>query len=69
METGFYYLQTRYYDPEAGRFLNADAFKYLGADGVVDVIVYVSAALMLEWALLELMDDFEEWFEDTFLGG
>ena len=23
-ETGFYYLQTRYYDPEIGRFLNAD---------------------------------------------
>lgn len=23
-ETGFYYLQSRYYDPEAGRFLNAD---------------------------------------------
>ena len=25
-ETGFYYLQTRYYDPETGRFLNADGF-------------------------------------------
>ena len=23
-ETGFYYLQSRYYDPETGRFLNAD---------------------------------------------
>ena len=23
-ETGFYYLQTRYYDPETGRFINAD---------------------------------------------
>ena len=23
-ETGFYYLQSRYYDPEVGRFLNAD---------------------------------------------
>ena len=34
-ETGFYYLQTRYYDPETGRFLNADAFKYLGADGPI----------------------------------
>ena len=25
-ETGLYYLQSRYYDPEIGRFLNADAF-------------------------------------------
>ena len=24
-ETGFYYLRSRYYDPEVGRFLNADA--------------------------------------------
>ena len=25
-ETGFYYLNSRYYNPEVGRFLNADAF-------------------------------------------
>ncbi|MCF0137677.1 MAG: hypothetical protein HUJ66_04875, partial [Oscillospiraceae bacterium] len=25
-ESGFYYLQTRYYDPAIGRFLNADTF-------------------------------------------
>ena len=25
-ETGFYYLQSRYYDPAIGRFINADAF-------------------------------------------
>ncbi len=30
-ETGFYYLQTRYYDPEVGRFLNADVI--IGANG------------------------------------
>ena len=29
VETGFYYLQTRYYDPEIGRFVNADDFSYL----------------------------------------
>ncbi len=29
-ETGLYYLQSRYYDPETGRFLNADDVKYLG---------------------------------------
>ena len=29
-ETGFYYLQSRYYDPTTGRFLNADAFASTG---------------------------------------
>ena len=29
-ETGFYYLQSRYYDPTIGRFLNADDALYLG---------------------------------------
>lgn len=27
--TGFYYLQTRYYDPQTGRFLNMDSLEYL----------------------------------------
>ena len=29
-ETGLYYLQSRYYNPEIGRFLNADAFTSTG---------------------------------------
>ena len=32
-ETGLYYLQSRYYDPETGRFLNTDAVEFLGATG------------------------------------
>ena len=32
-ETGLYYLQSRYYNPQWGRFLNADEIDYLGADG------------------------------------
>ncbi|MBQ7861437.1 MAG: RHS repeat-associated core domain-containing protein [Clostridia bacterium] len=28
-ETGLYYLQSRYYDPESGRFLNADDVEYI----------------------------------------
>jgi RHS repeat-associated protein len=32
-ETGLYYLQSRYYDPELGRFINADDVDYLCADG------------------------------------
>ena len=29
-ETGFYYLQSRYYDPQIGRFINADALVSTG---------------------------------------
>ena len=32
-DTGFYYLQSRYYDPVVGRFINADDIKCLGAEG------------------------------------
>ena len=34
-ETGLYYLQSRYYDPEIGRFINADDIAYLGAGGTL----------------------------------
>ena len=32
-DTGLYYLRSRYYDPETGRFINADDTDYLGYDG------------------------------------
>ncbi|MCR4673268.1 MAG: RHS repeat-associated core domain-containing protein [Lachnospiraceae bacterium] len=32
-ETGLYYLNSRYYDPEVGRFINSDDARYLGANG------------------------------------
>ena len=32
-DTGLYYLQSRYYDPVTGRFINADDMSNLGADG------------------------------------
>ena len=35
-ETGYYYLQTRYYNPEWGRFINADG--YINANG--DILGY-----------------------------
>ena len=34
-ETGFYYLQSRYYDPTIGRFLNEDDTAFLGASGTL----------------------------------
>ena len=33
VETGLYYLQSRYYNPEWGRFISADDVSYLGANG------------------------------------
>ena len=33
-ETGYYYLNSRYYDPETGRFLNADDPAYIGDSGI-----------------------------------
>ena len=32
-ESNLYYLQSRYYDPETGRFINADNIGYLGTNG------------------------------------
>ena len=37
-ESGFYYLKSRYYDPQMGRFINADDASLLGANG--DFISY-----------------------------
>lgn len=34
-DMGMYYLQSRYYDPEVGRFINADDTNYLNATGTV----------------------------------
>ena len=34
-ETGLYYLQSRYYNPEWGRFINADDPGYMGVDGTL----------------------------------
>ena len=34
-ESGLYYITSRYYDPEIGRWLNADDTAYLGADGTL----------------------------------
>ena len=34
-ETGFYYLNSRYYDPVVKRFINADTTEYLGVNGSI----------------------------------
>ena len=39
-ETGFYCLQTRYYDPEVGRFLNMDSIEYADPESVNGINLY-----------------------------
>ena len=42
-ETGFYYLQSRYYDPEIGRFISMDTAKDRGA-GILGNNLFIYAA-------------------------
>ena len=39
-ETSLYYLQSRYYDPEVGRFINADAFASTDISGVLSTNMF-----------------------------
>ena len=42
-DTAMYYLQSRYYDPITGRFINADDTAYIGSSGTVlscNIFVY-----------------------------
>ena len=40
METGLYYLQSRYYDPETGRFVTIDDIAYLAPNTVNGLNLY-----------------------------
>lgn len=39
-ETGLYYLNSRYYDPEVGRFINADSLEYLDPKSLNGLNIY-----------------------------
>ena len=39
-ETGFYFLKTRYYDPEIGRFMTIDDISYLDPDSINGLNLY-----------------------------
>ena len=39
-ETGLYYLQTRYYDPETGRFISSDSIEYLDPETLGGLNLY-----------------------------
>ena len=40
IETGLYFLQTRYYDPEVGRFLNRDSVSYANPETINGLNLY-----------------------------
>ena len=40
VETGLYYLQTRYYDPETGRFISSDSIEYLDPETLGGLNLY-----------------------------
>ena len=40
IETGLYYLQTRYYDPETGRFISMDDISYLDSESIHGLNLY-----------------------------
>jgi len=40
VETGFYYLQTRYYDPEVGRFISQDSIDYADPETINGLNLY-----------------------------
>ena len=39
-ETGLYYLQTRYYDPETGRFISRDSIEYTDPETICGLNLY-----------------------------
>ena len=39
-ETGLYYLQTRYYDPEVGRFISRDSIEYADPEAICGLNLY-----------------------------
>ena len=39
-ETGLYYLQTRYYDPEVGRFISRDSIEYANPETINGLNLY-----------------------------
>lgn len=44
IETGLYYLNSRYYDPETGRFINADDVSCLDTDNINGLNLYMYCA-------------------------
>lgn len=65
-ETGFYYLQSRYYDPAIGRFINADSYASTGA-GVIgcNMFAYCNNNPVI---YIDVMGDIPQWLGNTLSG-
>ena len=46
-ETGLYYLNARYYDPEIGRFISPDSTEYLSPETINGLKYMLIAAIIL----------------------
>ncbi len=66
-ETGFYYLQSRYYDPTTGRFISADVLLSTG-QGVLgyDCYAYCLGNPVIRADYNGTDSDFLEWLKSTF---
>ena len=72
-ETGYYYLQARYYDPEIGRFISTDDASYLDDDASSGISLYAYAAnnpvMFVDPngnSFKSLWESVSEWFRNTF---
>ena len=63
-ETGLYYLNSRYYDPKVGRFLNADAIDYLRMNGQFNCNLYIYCANN-PVNMIDLTGNWPQWIENA----
>ena len=76
-ETALYYLQSRYYDPELGRFINADAFASTGT-GLLGYNMFAycnnnpanrsdpkGTIPFYDSPIQKAIDDFAKWYRDS----
>jgi len=68
-ETGLYFLQTRYYDPEIGRFITIDDISYLAPDTINGLNLYAycgnNPVMRTDSQGTSWWDNVKNWFKDT----
>ena len=68
-ETGLYFLQTRYYDPEIGRFITIDDVSYLALDTINGLNLYAycgnNPVMRTDSQGTSWWDNVKNWFKNT----